>query len=121
VAQNNEPVPEDRGAAIGRRAGRLFKRGGPELKRLVEENRPKVEKAGRQAFKYAQEHEEEIRSLAMKGVRMRAGPLGMVVDALGGQTQASSQSPAESGCPSCNAVNAPAAKFCNQCGTKLTN
>jgi hypothetical protein len=112
---------EDKGAIIGRKAGRLFKRGGPELRRLVEEHRPKVEKASRDALQYAKEHEDEIRGLALKGVRMRAGPLGMMVDALGGQPQTAAEPPAEPVCPSCKAVNARAARFCNQCGAKLAN
>lgn len=110
--------PEDRGGAIGRKAGRLFKRSGPELKRLVEEHRPKVEKAGRDAFQYAKEHEEEIRGLALKGVRMRAGPLGMMVDALAPQPPAPDPNAAPV-CPACQATNAPVAKFCSQCGTRL--
>jgi hypothetical protein len=120
---NNKDAPktEDKGALIGRKAGRLFKRSGPELKRLVEEHRPKIEKASRDAFEYAKQHEDEIRALAIKGVRMRAGPLGMMVDALGGQPQPSNDPPAEPVCPSCKTVNARVAKFCNQCGTRLVN
>ena len=116
MTQDKASKPEDRGAAIGRKAGRLFKRSGPELKRLIEEHRPKVEKAGRDAFQYAKKHEDEIRGLALKGVRMRAGPLGMMVDALAPQPAAPDSNAA---CPSCNATNAPVAKFCSQCGTKL--
>lgn len=121
MANDKTPNPDDAGATIGRKAGRLFKRSGPELKRLVEENRPKVEKAGRDAFNYAREHEEEIRAVAMKGVRMRAGPLGMVVDALARQDQPgpADESSGPPACPSCNAINAPVAKFCDQCGTRL--
>ena len=118
MTQDKTSKSEDRGEAIGRKAGRLFKRSGPELKRLVEEHRPKVEKAGRDAFQYAKEHEEEIRGLALKGVRMRAGPLGMMVDALAPQPPATDQN-AEPVCPSCKTKNTPVAKFCSQCGTKL--
>jgi hypothetical protein len=118
VTQDKTSDPEDRGAAIGRKAGRLFKRSGPELKRLVKEHRPKVEKAGRDAFQYAKEHEEEIRGLAMKGVRMRAGPLGMMVDALVPQPPSPEPSD-EPVCPTCQAANTHVAKFCSQCGTKL--
>jgi hypothetical protein len=120
VTQDKTSKPEDRGAAIGRKAGRLFKRSGPELKRLIEEHRPKVEKAGRGAFQYAKDHEDEIRSLAMKGVRMRAGPLGMMVDALAPQPPAPDPN-AEPVCLSCKATNARAAKFCSQCGTRLAS
>jgi hypothetical protein len=116
MTRDNSKKPEDRGAAIGRKAGRLFRRSGPELKRLVEEHRPKVEKASKDALRYAKEHEDEIRALALKGVRMRAGPLGMMVDALN-----PAQPPApEPGCPACKAINAKAARFCNQCGARLT-
>ena len=118
MTQDKTSEPEDRGAAIGRKAGRLFKRSGPELRRLVEEHRPKLEKASRDAFQYAKEHEDEIRGLAMKGVRMRAGPLGMMVDALAPQPPAPDAN-AMPVCPSCKATNALAAKFCSQCGTKL--
>ena len=120
MTQDKIPEPKDRGAAIGRKAGRLFKRSGPELKRLVEEHRPKVEKAGRDAFQYAKEHEDEIRGLAMKGVRMRAGPLGMMVDSLAPQPPRPDPN-ADPICPTCKATNAPVAKFCSQCGTKLAS
>jgi hypothetical protein len=110
---------EDMGAVIGRKAGRLLKTGGPRVKKFVEGNRPKAEQAGRDVMRYAQEHEDELRSLAMKGVRMRLGVVGTALDALnkpssGGPTQVK-----RGACRACQTVNPVSAKFCNECGARL--
>ncbi|HEX5140360.1 MAG TPA: zinc ribbon domain-containing protein [Dehalococcoidia bacterium] len=112
---------DDRATELGRRAGRLLKQSRPRIKRLVEANRPKVEQAGKQAYKLAQEHEDELRAMALKGLRLRAGPLAGAFDALTSQpgSRAASE-PVDRACPACSADNPPAAKFCNQCGTQLT-
>jgi hypothetical protein len=123
---------------LGRKAGKFVKNAGPRTKKLIEENRPKVEKAiqdarpkvekaveqyrprveqaGRDAVRYAQEHEDEIKGMALKGARMRLGPLGMAIDALGiGAEPAKAQET----CPACQAANVPSATFCSECGGRL--
>jgi hypothetical protein len=131
----------ERGGELGRFAGRFMKNAGPRTKRFIDENRPKVEKAiqdarpkiekavedyrprveqaGRDAVRYAQEHEDELRGLALKGARARLGPLGMAIDALGISPQPSKPTTQLPACPSCRATNVPSAKFCTQCGTRL--
>lgn len=90
----------------------------PKVQKAVEDYRPKVEQAGRDAVRYAQDHQDELTGLAMRGVRMRLGPLGMALDALGvGAPQAK---PAQTACPACNSVNTGSAKFCAQCGAPLS-
>lgn len=131
----------ERGGEIGRIAGRLVKKAGPRTRQFIDENkprvekaiqdarpkvekavetyRPKVEQAGRDAVRYAQEHEDEIRAMALKGARMRLGPLGMAIDALGLGAEPAKTSEAGT-CSKCGSANAPAAKFCSQCGAGLT-
>ena len=91
----------------------------PKVEKAVKDYRPRVEQAGRDAARYAQEHEDELRSMAIKGARMRLGPLGMAIDALGLDSQ-----PAEptvrDGCRQCGTVYTPRARFCSECGTPVT-
>jgi hypothetical protein len=120
-------------------AGKLVKNAGPEARRLIDESRPRIEKAvqevrpkvekaveqyrprveqaGRDAVRYAQEHQEELKSLAIKGARTRMGPLGMAIDALG--LDGRPGTPAAVQCPSCKASNAASARFCSECGASL--
>lgn len=92
----------------------------PRIEKAVEQYRPKVEEAGRNALKYAEEHEEEIRAMAIKGARMRLGPLGMAIDALGiGSEPERPATEAPPGCPQCGKANQASAKFCSECGTRL--
>jgi len=122
-------------------AGKLVKSAGPRARRFVDESRPKVEKAiqdarpkvekavevyrpkveqaGREAVKYAQEHEEELKGLALKSARMRLGPLGMAIDALGIGAQPAPPAAVPRPCPSCRTTNAVDAKFCSKCGARL--
>ena len=131
----------ERGGELGRLAGKLVKNAGPRTKRFVDESRPKVEKAiqdarpkvqkavedyrprveqaGRDAVRYAQEHEDEIRGLALKGARARLGPLGMAIDALGGGQQPAKTATPNRACSSCGTINVASAKFCSQCGIQL--
>ena len=123
-------------------AGKLVKNAGPRTKRFIDENRPKVEKAiqdarpkvekaveeykpkveqaGRDAVRYAQEHQDEIKGMALKGARMRLGPLGMALDALGIGRQESDPAAEPRICSTCQAANAPAARFCTECGSQLS-
>ena len=130
-----------RGGELGRMAGRFVKNAGPRGKRLIEEGRPKVEKAiedarpkvqkavedyrpkveqaGRGAVRYAETHQDEIKGLAIKGVRMRLGPLGMVFDALGIGGGPSQPAAPANVCPRCSSINTPDARFCTECGANL--
>jgi ElaB/YqjD/DUF883 family membrane-anchored ribosome-binding protein len=132
---------EEKAAEIGRLAGKFIKTAGPRARRFVEESRPKVEKAvqdarpkvekavevyrpvvekaGRDAVKYAQEHPEEVKGLAMKGARMRLGPLAMAIDALGLGQEPSQPSGPAGACPECRKSNEAGAKFCSECGQRL--
>lgn len=129
------------GGEIGRLAGKIVKNAGPRTKQLIDENkprvekaiqdarpkiekaveeyRPKVEQAGRDALRYAQEHEDEIRAMALKGARMRLGPLGMAIDALGIGGEPAQPAAKPGTCSKCGSVNAVAARFCAQCGAAL--
>jgi hypothetical protein len=71
--------------------------------------------------RYAEDHQDEIKGLAIKGVRMRLGPLGMVFDALGiGGNQTQPAAPANA-CPQCSTINTPDARFCTECGAHIAS
>jgi hypothetical protein len=121
----------DQGAAeLGRRAGRLLRRGRPRLERAVKEARPRieeaaekakpqVERAARDSWRFAQEHEDEIKRAALRGARLKfRGPFGFVIDALASGLQAGEQQTAPR-CPACGAPHGREARFCNQCGAGL--
>src|SRR5690606_13328384 len=93
----------------------------PKVEKAVSDYRPKVEQAGRDAVRYAQEHEDEIRAMALKGARMRLGPLGMAIDALGIGGEAEKPARAAGECPKCGSANAASAKFCSECGAPLSS
>lgn len=102
---------------------------GQNARRMLEENRPLIEKAGQNAMQYAHEHEDEIRAAAIRAARMRVGgPLGFVVDSLGRSmapgAQGTAPQPAASAspglCTTCQTQNAGSARFCSQCGTRLS-
>lgn len=129
-----------KGGEFGRMAGKFVKNAGPRTKQFIDESRPKfdkaiqdarpkiekavedyrprVEQAGRDAVRYAQDHQDEIKGYALKGARMRLGPLGMAIDALGiGGTQPAKP---QTVCSACQSTNAPNAKFCTECGAALS-
>jgi hypothetical protein len=93
----------------------------PHVEKAVEVYRPRVEQAGRDAVRYVQDHPEQVQAMAMKGVRMRLGPLGMAMDALGLNVQQPPSPPPPSVriCPGCGTRNAPRARFCSECGRRL--
>ena len=100
---------------LARRAAELAKAARPHVERLVAQSKPVVEQATQRTLGYMREHEDELRDVGLSLARLRLGALGFVVDALKGQA------PAPRLCPRCQAENAPAARFCNQCGSALTS
>jgi hypothetical protein len=118
---------------LGRRAARLLRRGKPrvekaltdarpQIEEAVNKARPQAERAAKDAWRYAQDHEDEIKRAALKGARMRVrGPFGFLIDALQ-RGNPSAEPAAETGpaCPSCGSAYAPNARFCSECGAKLT-
>jgi hypothetical protein len=116
---------------LGRKAARLFRRGKPRLEQAmndarprveeaVNKARPQVEKSAKDAWQYAQDHEDEIRNAAIKGARTRIrGPFGFLIDALQGNQQPAQ--PTTPACPSCAAPIQPNARFCTECGSALTS
>jgi vacuolar-type H+-ATPase subunit H len=92
----------------------------PRVEKAFQDYRPKVEQAGRDAVRYAQEHEDELKSMALRGARMRLGPLGMAIDALGIGGPPAKPSGTALNCATCNTANATNARFCVECGAELT-
>ena len=91
----------------------------PRLRKLLAVARPRADAAGRQALRYAREHEGEIKQAASTLARYRVrGPLGLLVRAL---TEAAPRTEREPGrkCAACGTANVPSARFCNQCGSRL--
>jgi len=112
----------DTAGELGRRAARLLRRSRPAIQQAVAEARPRVEQAAKDAWRYAQQHEDEIKRAALKGARLRVrGPFGFVVDALNNSLQGRQRHAAEPACPGCGASNPPSARFCSQCGVRLTD
>ena len=140
-SQDQPDSARRRGGELGRLAGKFVKNAGPRTRQFLEESRPKVDKAiqdarpkvqkavedyrprveqaGRDAVKYAQEHQDEIKGLALRGARMRLGPLGMAIDALGIGSQPQQPQPASNACTACGSQNTPSARFCSECGARL--
>ena len=120
---NGDPPDEGEphlAAALGRKAARFVKAARPGFERLVAQAKPGIEKAGRDALQYAREHEDELKSHAVRLARTRVtGPLGLVVDAVAHQAQKREEAPPALACAHCQNVNPPAARFCNQCGQPL--
>jgi hypothetical protein len=139
-ADEKARINRERGGELGRMAAKLLKTAGPRARKIVEDGRPKVEKAiqdarpkvekavevyrpkleqaGRDAMKYAQEHDRELKGMALQGAR-RLGPLGMAIDALGVGAQPATSAGAARTCPHCMRPNAADARFCSECGARL--
>lgn len=112
---------EQIGAAIGRRAARLLREARPAAENLAAQALPEIEKFGRKALDFAQEHEGELKDTAVKLARMRlTGPVGMFVDALARPPATEeAQKTFAIECAHCGAANPTVARFCNQCGKGL--
>ena len=113
-----------RAEELGRKAARLFRRGRPGLQQALTDAKPRAEQAAKGALRYTQEHEDEIKRVALKGARLRLrGPFGFVFDALNSGLQSDTTPAAAVGdaCPACQSVNPPSARFCSQCGARLTD
>ena len=115
---------------LGRKAARLLRRGKPQVERAINEARPGIEsavnqakpqaeKAARGAWRYAQNHEDEIKRAAVRGARMRIrGPFGFFIDALQSNSQPESESE-QLTCTACGTVSDPTARFCSECGSQI--
>ncbi len=113
---------------LGRRAARLLRRGKPRVEQALKDARPRVEgavekakpqaeKTAKDAWRYAQEHEDEIKRAAVRGARMRVGgPFGFLIDALQSNGR---PAPSQAACPSCGSEYHPNARFCSECGAPL--
>ena len=104
---------------LGRRAARLLRRGKPQIEQAVNKARPQAEKAARDAWRYAQDHEDEIKRAAVRGARMRVrGPFGFLIDAIQSGASAPKQDE-EPRCGSCGAPHSDNARFCSECGASV--
>lgn len=113
---------------LGRKAARLLRRGKPRVEQAlndarprvegaIEKARPQAEKAAKDAWHYAQDHEDEIKRAAVRGARMRVrGPFGFLIDALQSNNRPAAP---HATCPTCGAESQPNARFCTECGAKL--
>ena len=119
-AEDSQPSPPkaSRGE-LAVKAARFLKRAKPKLNRFIVFARPRAEAAGQEALRYVREHEGEIKQNAVKLARYRLhGPLGLVVDALI-RDPAPAEGP-DTRCSQCGSVNVSSARFCTECGSRLT-
>jgi hypothetical protein len=126
VASETNPTeeqhePNDLGAKLSKRAARLWQEGRPEVARWIERARPLATSAGKDALRYAREHEDEIKRTALKGARLHMrGPFGYMIGTLAdAAARGAGEPPARALCPACEAENPGGARFCNQCGARL--
>jgi hypothetical protein len=110
-----------RAEELARKAARLLRRSRPAVEKALAEARPRAEKAAGDAWRYAQEHEDEIKRTALRAARMRVrGPFGFVFDAVrSGLREEDASPPGTRLCEACGAGNTPNARFCSQCGASL--
>ena len=128
MADNEDPnKPPSRAPAIeqlGRYAGLLVRHARPGLERFVRFAKPRAEKAARDAVQYASENKDELKQAATHVALTRVpAPLRSVIGAMtrGDDAQASrSAQQAELTCPSCGVRSHLNARFCSECGSKLT-
>jgi hypothetical protein len=107
---------------LGRKAARLLRRSRPAIEKAVAQARPRVEQAAKDAWRYTQEHEDEIKRTALRAARTKVrGPFGFVFDAVSSGLRERPASASSRVCGACDAANALSAKFCSQCGTRLAD
>jgi hypothetical protein len=107
---------------LGRKAARLLRRSRPAIEKAVAQARPRVEKAAKDAWRYTQEHEDEIKRTALRAARTKVrGPFGFAFDAVSSGLRDRPAAAASRVCGACNAANPMSAKFCSQCGTRLAD
>jgi hypothetical protein len=126
VASQTDPTDEqseanDLGSRLSKRARRLWQDGRPELERLIERARPLATSAGKDAIRYAREHEDEIKRTALRGARLHMrGPFGYMIGTFAdAAARGAGEQPQRVLCASCEADNPGGARFCNQCGARL--
>ena len=115
------PDADRRAEELARKAARLLRRSRPAIEKAVTEARPRVEKAAKDAWRYTQEHEDEIKRTALKAARLRVrGPFGFVFDAVSnGMRNQARPAPEARVCLACDTGNPLSARFCSQCGAQL--
>jgi hypothetical protein len=102
------------------RAAALLRDARPKLEKLVVRATPRAKLAGRAALRYVREHEGEIKQVAATFARARLrGPFRLAADALAGSASAT-PTPADVRCSACGTPNIASAKFCQECGGRLT-
>jgi hypothetical protein len=115
------PKPLTREEEFARKAARLVKKSKPQLKRAIEATRPRAEAAGREAARYAREHEAEIKAAALKLAQARLGPLGAIAGTLANGPANPAATTSATVCVVCGTENPPASNFCNECGNRLAS
>jgi hypothetical protein len=113
----------ERGAEeLGRKAARLLRRSRPAIEKAVAQARPRVEQAAKDAWRYTQAHEDEIKRTALRAARTKVrGPFGFVFEAVSSSLRERPAGPPSRACGACDAANVMSAKFCSQCGTAITD
>jgi hypothetical protein len=107
--------PNDREAAKAK-TDRTAEELGRKVVRLLRRGKPHAEKAAKDALRYAQDHEDEIKRAAVKGARMRMPGLGLIIDAMQREANQAAQ---RRTCPACGTASQPKARFCTECGAQL--
>jgi len=111
--------PADELARIG---SRLVASARKQAVRRAEQARPGVEKAAREAFQYAREHEDEIKVAVAKVLRTRAPiPLRLAIDVVARRSeQRLAETKAPGRCGACGQQGSASARFCTNCGAALS-
>ena len=102
------------------RARRVLDQTKPMVERLVEEAKPRIGDAARGAVRYAKDHDQEIKGVAMALVRSRtAGPWRLAATALGGVVASRVLQKDDPACGNCGTAATSRANFCVECGARL--
>lgn len=102
------------------RARRVLDQAKPKVERLVGDAKPRIGVAARGAVRYAKEHDQEIKGVAMAFARSRTtGPFRLAATALGGVVASRVLQKDGPACASCGTVAPSRANFCTECGARL--